>query len=155
MSIVSCILSLPGDQCNDSHMKSSCLHWLHISCLWWVNLKQVSPPSRSLSALQGNVKLWKAFLPGFNWRLTRLLTRVARETVAKGAWAAARPESQHAHRYIRAHAHIFLFLFASTYNDWVEDTLRQSQWGFGAILGTSNGLLSKIKSQETWRRRAA
>lgn len=43
----------------------------------------------------------------FNWRLTCLLTRVARETVAKGVWVVARPESLHTD--IHANAHIFLF----------------------------------------------
>lgn len=82
----------------------------------------------------------------FNWRLARLLTRVAGETVAKGVWAAARPESPHAHRQTCTCTRI-PFLFATTYYDRVQDTLRQSQRGFGVIFETSNGLLSKLTAK--------
>lgn len=82
----------------------------------------------------------------FNWRLTRLLTRVAGETVAKAVWAVAQPESPHAHRHTCTCTHI-PFLFATTYYDRVQDTLRQNQRGFGVIFETSNDLLSKLRAK--------
>lgn len=63
----------------------------------WVHLKQV-PLACTSSFCFAEIKRHmtesceKPPAP-FNWHLARLLTKVARETVAKGAWAVARPES--------------------------------------------------------------
>lgn len=64
------------------------------------------------------IQSWEKPPARINWRLTCLLTRVARETVAKGVWAVAWPESLHTdiHANVQMHTYSF-FLFATTYYD--------------------------------------
>lgn len=106
-------LSLQGDQCSDSHMK-----FPPPSALSTYFLPLMGEPKTGFSSLHvplclagKRYRIQSCEKPParLNWRLTRLLTRVARETVAKGAWAAAQPDSPHVHRHKYTCTRIFLY----------------------------------------------
>ncbi len=124
------------------NMKSFFLPCLHVSCLFMVNLHQVSLPSTHLSASQCNItgfKVVKSLLEGFtgvslaSWQELpgKLLLREC------GQWHGLNPCTR-----TRGHMHTYSFLFTTSYYDWVQDTLTQSQRGSGVILYTSNDLPS-------------
>lgn len=116
-----------------------CLH-----CLWWENLKLITLASSSLSALQGNVIGFKAVKSHLH-ALTGVSLASWQELPGKpllrecGWWHGLNPCTQ---TYMQMHTYSF-FLFATTYYDWVQDSL--SQKGFGLILETSNVSLSKLR----------
>lgn len=127
---------------------TTCLCFLHISELK-TGFSSVHVPL-CIAGKRHRIQSCEKPAARFNWRLTCLLTRVAGETVAKAVWAAAQPGSPHIQRHTCTCTHIPL-LFATTYYDTVQDTLRKSQRRFGLTFETSNGLLSKSRAKKQTR----